>query len=86
MKTFYAHHKGSINFAFRCFDRILLNGFVDPYFKQAKTYEVVAGCPRSLVPAHRASDQANGIPVVHCPSRERKDELAEQYLGILRLD
>ena len=31
MNTFYEHHKGSINFAYRCFDRILLNGLIQPF-------------------------------------------------------
>ena len=26
MNTFYEHHQSSINFAYRCLDRILLNG------------------------------------------------------------
>ena len=28
MNTFYEHHKHSIKFAYRCFDRILLNGLI----------------------------------------------------------
>src|SRR5271156_2527825 len=31
MNTFYEHHKNSINFAYRCFDRILLNGLIQPF-------------------------------------------------------
>ncbi len=31
MNTFYEHHKGSIKFAYRCFDRILLNGLIQPF-------------------------------------------------------
>jgi hypothetical protein len=31
MNTFYEHHKDSINFAYRCFDRILLNGLIQPF-------------------------------------------------------
>ena len=31
MNTFYEHHKSSINFAYRCFDRILLNGLIQPF-------------------------------------------------------
>ena len=29
--AFYEHHKDSIRFGYRCFDRILLNGFIQPY-------------------------------------------------------
>jgi hypothetical protein len=31
MNTFYEHHKHSIKFAYRCFDRILLNGLTQPF-------------------------------------------------------
>ena len=31
MTTFYEHHKNSIKLAYRCFDRILLNGLIQPF-------------------------------------------------------
>jgi hypothetical protein len=31
MNTFYEHHKNSIKFSYRCFDRILLNGLIQPF-------------------------------------------------------
>jgi hypothetical protein len=31
MNTFYEHHKNSIKFGYRCFDRILLNGLIQPF-------------------------------------------------------
>src|SRR6516225_9177907 len=31
MNAFYEHHKGSIQFGYRCFDRILLNGLIQPF-------------------------------------------------------
>jgi hypothetical protein len=30
MSAFYEHHKDSIRFGYRCFDRILLNGLIQP--------------------------------------------------------
>src|ERR1017187_1392306 len=30
MNAFYEHHKSSIEFGYRCFDRILLNGLIQP--------------------------------------------------------
>jgi len=30
MNTFYEHHHDSIRFAYRCFDRILINGLIQP--------------------------------------------------------
>src|SRR5215813_900040 len=31
MNGFYEHHKDSIRFGYRCFDRILLNGLIQPF-------------------------------------------------------
>src|SRR3981189_621800 len=31
MNAFYEHHKSSIEFAYRCFDRVLLNGLIQPF-------------------------------------------------------
>jgi hypothetical protein len=31
MNDFYEHHKGNIKFGYRCFDRILLNGLIQPF-------------------------------------------------------
>jgi hypothetical protein len=31
MNDFYEHHKSSIKFGYRCFDRILLNGLIQPF-------------------------------------------------------
>ena len=42
MNAFYEHHKDSIRFGYRCFDRILLNGLIQP-FQQP---EIVSACRR----------------------------------------
>ena len=31
MNAFYEHHKDSIQFSYRCFDRLLLNGLIQPF-------------------------------------------------------
>ena len=31
MNAFYEHHKNSIQFGCRCFDRLLLNGLIQPF-------------------------------------------------------
>ena len=31
MNTFYEHHKDNIKFSYRCLDRILLNGLIQPF-------------------------------------------------------
>ena len=32
MNAFYEHHKSSVEFGYRCFDRLLLNGLIQPRF------------------------------------------------------
>ena len=31
MNAFYEHHNDSIEFGYRCFDRLLLNGLIQPF-------------------------------------------------------
>src|ERR1700687_4139590 len=31
MNTFYEHHQDSIRFGYRCFDRLLINGLIQPF-------------------------------------------------------
>jgi hypothetical protein len=31
MNAFFEHHKDSIQFSYRCFDRLLLNGLIQPF-------------------------------------------------------
>ena len=31
MNTFYEHHENSIRFGYRCFDRLLINGLIQPF-------------------------------------------------------
>lgn len=31
MNAFHEHHRDSIRFGYRCFDRILLNGLIQPF-------------------------------------------------------
>ena len=36
MNSFYEHHKDSIHWHYRCFDRILLNGLIQPFQQPAE--------------------------------------------------
>lgn len=36
MNAFYEHHKNSIRFQYRCFDRILLNGLIQPFQQEER--------------------------------------------------
>src|SRR5213593_71284 len=52
MNAFYEHHKNSIRFQYRCFDRILLNGLIQP-FQQEQRVVGFFGTYRDLYPVSR---------------------------------
>src|SRR5262249_36539051 len=52
MNAFYEHHKNSIRFQYRCFDRILLNGLIQP-FQQEQRVVGFFGTYRDLNPVSR---------------------------------
>jgi hypothetical protein len=53
MNAFYEHHKDSIRFGYRCFDRILLNGLIQP-FQQPERVVGFFNTYRELYPVSRA--------------------------------
>jgi hypothetical protein len=94
MNAFYEHHKSSIEFGYRCFDRLLLNGLIQP-FQQP---ERVLGFFNSYRDGKRVTrrtlteiaDQFHywvnhrsekwGVPIVEAPQQERRDDFVLQYL------
>ena len=52
MNAFYDHHKDSISWHYRCFDRILLNGLIQP-FQQPERVLGVFNTYRQLYPVTR---------------------------------
>jgi predicted transglutaminase-like cysteine proteinase len=52
MNSFYEHHKGSIRWHYRCFDRILLNGLIQP-FQQPERVVGFFNTYRQLYPVGR---------------------------------
>ena len=93
MNTFYEHHHDSIRFAYRCFDRILLNGLIQP-FQQPERVVGFFNTYRNLYPVSRPvlRDIANqyqhwvtaraaqwGVPVVKAPKEERRDRFVDSY-------
>ncbi len=52
MNAFYEHHRDSIRFAYRCFDRILLNGLIQP-FQQPERVVGFFATYRQLYPVSR---------------------------------
>src|SRR5260370_185274 len=93
MKDFYEHHKNSIEFGDRCFDRLLLNGLIQP-FQQP---ERVLGFFNSYRDGKRVTrrtlteiaDQFHywvnhrsekwGVPIVEAPQQERRADFLLHY-------
>jgi hypothetical protein len=92
MNTFYEHHKDSIRFGYRCFDRILLNGLIQP-FQQPERVVGFFGTYRNQYPVSRdvlrdiAQQFQNwvknrsekwDVPILEAPEG-RRDEFVEPY-------
>jgi hypothetical protein len=92
MNAFYQHHKDSISFHYRCFDRILLNATIQP-FQQPERVVGFFSSYRDIYPVTRnvlrdiASQYKNWVtnrlavwkaPLLEAPN-DRRDEFTEPY-------
>jgi len=92
MNSFYDHHKDSIRWQYRCFDRILLNGLIQP-FQQPERVIGFFNTYRQLYPVSRHTlrgiaeqfqswlkgwSEKRNIPIVEAP-KGRRDEFVEPY-------
>ena len=92
MNSFYEHHKDSIRWHYRCFDRILLNGLIQP-FQQPERVVGFFNTYRQLYPVTRytlrdIADQfqrwvteraeKRNIPIVEAP-KGRRDDFVDPY-------
>jgi len=99
MNSFYDHHKDSIRFNYRCFDRILLNGLIQP-FQQPERVVGFFDVYRHLYPVSRdilrgAAEQFHvwvkeraaewNAPIVEAP-KGRRDEFVDPYFKGARAD
>jgi len=99
MNSFYEHHKDSIRWHYRCFDRILLNGLIQP-FQQPERVVGFFNTYRQLYPVTRYAlrdiaeqfqrwlkDRAakRSIPIVEAP-KGRRDEFVEPYFDRAKPD
>jgi len=89
MNAFREHHQDSIRFSYRCFDRLLLNGLIQPFQQPERvigffnTYRRGQRVTRSLLTdiadqfrnwiLHRA--QKWGVPILEAPEGRRDDFL-----------
>jgi hypothetical protein len=100
MNTFYEHHHDSIRFAYRCFDRILLNGLIPPFQRPERVVGFFSKY-RQLYPVSKpvlkdiARQYANwvtarakdwGAPIVEPPDQRRRDEFVERYFHRATVD
>src|SRR6516164_7024887 len=92
MNSFFEHHKDSIRWHYRCFDRILLNGLIQP-FQQPERVVGFFNTYRQLYPVtrytlrgiadefqHWVKERAarRNIPIVEAPN-SRRDEFVDPY-------
>src|SRR5262245_12923935 len=92
MNAFYQHHRDSIRWQYRCFDRILLNGLIQPFQQPERvvgffnTYRRLYPVTRQLL--HGIADHFQKwlkgwtenakVPVVDAP-KGRRDEFVDPY-------
>ena len=94
MNSFYEHHKHSIRFHYRCFDRILLNGLIQP-FQQPERVIGFFDAYRQLYPVSRDTlrgiadgfqqwlrswSAKRNVPILDAP-KGRRDEFVEPYFN-----
>ena len=93
MNTCYEHHHDSIRFAYRCFDRMLVNGLMQPC-QQPERVVGFFNTYRDLSPVSRyvlrdiatqyqrwvtARAAAWGAPIINAPAEERRDRFVDPY-------
>jgi hypothetical protein len=92
MNAFYEHHQGSIRFGYRCFDRILLSGVIQPFQQPERvigffnTYRdhqrVSRDALRDIANQfhHWVTNRAQAwdVPILDAPAG-RRDEFVEPY-------
>lgn len=92
MNAFYEHHQDSIRFGYRCFDRILLNGVIQPFqqpervigfFNTYRDHRLVSrDTLRDIASQYhnwvKNRMQAWGAPLLEAPEG-RRDEFVEPY-------
>jgi hypothetical protein len=93
MNSFYEHHMDSIRWHYRCFDRILLNGLIQP-FQQPERVVGFFNTYRQLYPVSRntlrgiaeqfqtwlkAWASKRNIPITEAPQGRRRDDFVDPY-------
>ena len=77
MNAFVEHHKNSIQFGYRCFDRLLLNGLIQP-FQQPERVLGFFNTYRDGKRVTRRALTAKGSQSDHRPTQEDHHDLRPQ--------
>jgi hypothetical protein len=95
MNSFYEHHKDSIRWQYRCFDRLLLNGLIQP-FQQPERVVGFFNSYRQLYPVSRNTlrgiaeqfqhwlkgwTEKRKVPVLDAPNGRRDDFVDPYFKG-----
>jgi hypothetical protein len=94
MNAFVEHHKNSIQFGYRCFDRLLLNGLIQPFqqpervlgffntYRQGKrvTRRTLTEIADQFQNWLKGRSEKWGAPVLEAPEDERRDDFVQPYL------
>ena len=92
MNDFYEHHKDSIKFGYRCFDRLLLNGLIQPFQQPERVIgffnayregeRVTRNKLREVAEQYqnwvKNRSEKWGAPIIEAPAT-RRDEFVDAY-------
>ena len=92
MNAFFEHHKDSIRFSYRCFDRLLLNGLIQPFQQpervigffnayrhgQRVTRHLLTGIADQFRDWIVQHAEKWGVPILEAPEG-RRDDFVERY-------
>src|SRR5712675_1677361 len=93
MNSFYEHHRDSIHWHYRCFDRILLNGLIQPFQQPERvigffnayregvrvTRNLLRGIAEQFQNWVKNRAQKWGAPIVEAPEGRRDDFVAPYF-------
>jgi len=99
MNIFCEHHQNSINFSYRCFDRILLNGLIQPFQQPQRVIgffnayregqRVTRNCLRDIAEQFqnwvRNRCRKWGAPILDAPDG-RRDNFVDPYFKYAKTD
>ena len=89
MNAFFEHHRDSVRLQYRCFDRLLLNGLIQPFQQPARvigffntyregkrvTRDELGGIAEQYKKWVTSRSQKWGVPVLEAPNGRRDDFL-----------